>query len=76
MLIRLCIVVSIVKKVIHDNIWAVQFHPEFNAKVMLAYVEEESQALSKEGFDVDKLKNRIQDHSYGQCLLRRFISLV
>lgn len=62
--------------VIHDNIWGVQFHPEFNAKVMLAYVEQESQALSREGFDVDKLKNTIQDHSYGQCLLRRFISLV
>lgn len=62
--------------VIHDNIWGVQFHPEFNAEVMLAYVEEESQALIREKFDIGKLKNSIKDHSYGQCLLRRFISLV
>lgn len=62
--------------VIHDNIWGVQFHPEFNAAVMLACVEEESPALIREGFNVDKLKSSLKDHSYGQCLLRRFISLV
>lgn len=62
--------------VIDDNIWGVQFHPEFNADVMLGYVEQESQALTSEGFDIDKLKISLKDHSYGQCLLRRFISLV
>jgi GMP synthase (glutamine-hydrolysing) len=62
--------------VVHDNIWGVQFHPEFNAAVMLAYVEEESQSLVREGFDIDKLKRSLKDHSYGQCLLRRFISLI
>lgn len=61
--------------VIHDNIWGVQFHPEFNAQVMLAYVEEESRALIRDGFDIDKLKNSLLDHSYGQRLLRRFIGL-
>ncbi|MDR7867115.1 MAG: glutamine amidotransferase [Sporomusaceae bacterium] len=61
--------------VIHDNIWGVQFHPEFNAAVMLAYIEEESPALLREGFDIDKLKNSLADNSYGQRLLRRFISL-
>lgn len=62
--------------VIHDNIWGVQFHPEFNAPIMLAYIEEESRSLSSEGFDVDKLKNSLLDNPYGQRLLRRFISLV
>ena len=62
--------------VIHDNIWGVQFHPEFNAAVMLDYVEAESRALIRAGFDIDKLKKSLMDHSYGQCLLRRFISLV
>lgn len=62
--------------VIHDNIWGVQFHPEFNAAVMRAYIEEESPALIREGFDVDKLKNSLVENSCGQRLLRRFISLV
>lgn len=62
--------------VIHDNIWGVQFHPEFSTEIMLGYVEEERRALIREGFDIDKLKNSLQDHAYGQCLLRRFISLI
>jgi GMP synthase (glutamine-hydrolysing) len=62
--------------VIHDNIWGVQFHPEFTAAVMLAYVEEESRALIQAGFAIDKLKDSLMDNSYGQRLLRRFISLV
>ncbi|MDT8902401.1 glutamine amidotransferase [Anaeroselena agilis] len=62
--------------VLHDNIWGVQFHPEFDAAVMLAYIEEEREALIREGFDVEKLQASLQDNSYGQLLLRRFVSLV
>ena len=61
--------------VIHENIWGVQFHPEFNTAVMRAYIEAESQALIRESFDIDKLKRSLVDNSYGQRLLRRFISL-
>jgi len=61
--------------VIHDNIWGVQFHPEFDAEVMSDYVEKERPALIREGFCIDKLKNSLQNNSYGQRLLRRFISL-
>lgn len=62
--------------VIHDNVWGVQFHPEFDAKVMQAYIEIEQAALSKAGFGIEDLKNSLKDHSYGQSLLRRFIGLV
>jgi GMP synthase (glutamine-hydrolysing) len=62
--------------VIHDNIWGVQFHPEFNAGVMLSYIEEESRSLVQAGLDIDKLKKSLNDHTYGRCLLRQFISLV
>lgn len=62
--------------VIHDHVWGVQFHPEFDAKVMLAYVDIEQPALRKAGFVIDELKNSLKEHLYGQMLLRRFISLV
>ncbi len=61
--------------VIGDNVWGVQFHPEFDAAIMLAYVEEERESLAREGYAVDKLKASLRDHPYGRALLRRFIGL-
>jgi GMP synthase (glutamine-hydrolysing) len=61
--------------VIHDNIWGVQFHPEFSAAVMRAYIDEDSRALALAGFDPGALQNAVIDHPYGQQLLQRFISL-
>lgn len=61
--------------VIRDNIWGVQFHPEFSADVMRAYIDEDSEALALAGFDTGALRNSVIDHPYGQLLLRRFLSL-
>jgi GMP synthase (glutamine-hydrolysing) len=62
--------------VLRDNIWGVQFHPEFTAGIMRAYIEEESAELIREGIDPDALKNSLREHRYGQLLLRRFLELV
>ena len=62
--------------VIDENVWGVQFHPEFNAAVMRAYIQKQSRTLLQEGYDIEKLNLSVTDHSYGQLLLRRFISLV
>jgi GMP synthase (glutamine-hydrolysing) len=61
--------------VIHDNIWGVQFHPEFSADIMRAYIDENSEDLASAGFDTSVLLNSVTDHPYGQMLLRRFLSL-
>lgn len=61
--------------VIHDNIWGVQFHPEFNAGVTLSYVEKLEEALLKEGKDVEGIKKSVTEHPYGEMLLRRFVKL-
>lgn len=62
--------------VIDENVWGVQFHPEFNADIMRSYIHEQSHALIQEGYTIEKLNLSVIDHSYGQLLLRRFISLV
>lgn len=61
---------------INENIWGVQFHPEFNADVTRAYINEQKEILIKEGYDQDKLYNSVQEHAYGKLLLKRFIELV
>lgn len=60
---------------INKNIWGVQFHPEFNAAVTRAYIDEQKESLMREGYDLDKLYNSVQEHKYGKLLLRRFIEL-
>lgn len=62
--------------VLHDNIWGVQFHPEFNAGVTRLYIEEGKDKLKKEGYDVEKLLGSVQENVYGEILLKRFIELV
>ncbi len=61
--------------VIRDNVWGVQFHPEFTAAIMREYVDEDAPSLGEEGFDVAALKESLKEHPYGRLLLRRFISL-
>lgn len=61
--------------VIHDNIWGVQFHPEFNEEVMRAYIEKEKSTLQREGLALERIVHSVTDHAYGRRLLRRFITL-
>lgn len=61
---------------INENMWGVQFHPEFNADITRAYINEQKESLMKEGYDPDKLYNSVQEHMYGKLLLKRFIELV
>ncbi|WP_054261479.1 glutamine amidotransferase [Propionispora sp. 2/2-37] len=61
--------------VIHDNIWGVQFHPEFNEAVMRTYIEKERVILQQEGHDLERITYSLTDHTYGRRLLRRFITL-
>jgi len=59
-----------------DNAWGVQFHPEFSADIMSAYVSEQSAALLKEGHNVDELKAAICHTDAANRLLKRFMMIV
>ena len=55
--------------------WGVQFHPEFDADVMRAYLEARSEILRAEGIDPDPLVRGVTETPQGPELLRRFAAL-
>jgi GMP synthase (glutamine-hydrolysing) len=61
--------------VVGDNIWGVQFHPEFNAEVVRAYVHDDDRLLRAEGQDPDRIRAQIEETSCGREILRRFARL-
>ncbi|MDD5271459.1 MAG: glutamine amidotransferase [Methylovulum sp.] len=59
-----------------ENAWGVQFHPEFSADIMQAYVSEEEAELREEGFDTDTLQTAIAETPAAYALLARFMDIV
>ncbi|MGZ5009036.1 MAG: glutamine amidotransferase [Methylobacter sp.] len=59
-----------------ESAWGVQFHPEFSADIMTAYVREQSDALLKQGHDVAALMSSIADTDAANALLKRFATIV
>ena len=55
--------------------WGVQFHPEFDADVMRAYLEARREILRSEGIDPDALVREVAETPQGPELLRRFAAL-
>ncbi len=49
-----------------------QFHPEFSADAMRAYIELRAANLATEGLDVEALRNGVTDAPHALALLRRF----
>ena len=60
---------------LNQNIWCVQFHPEFNAEISRMYIDIEKEYLSKAGYDMDVLHTSINESAYGKILLKRFVRL-
>jgi GMP synthase (glutamine-hydrolysing) len=59
-----------------DNAWGVQFHPEFSADIMRAYVSEQMPSLLKEGHNVEELTAAICITDAANSLLKRFMTIV
>ncbi len=58
-----------------DNVWGVQFHPEFNVTAVRAYAEDDREVLRAEGQDPDRISAQIEETIYGTKILRRFARL-
>ncbi|KPQ20538.1 MULTISPECIES: glutamine amidotransferase [unclassified Halomonas] len=56
--------------------WSVQYHPEFTAPVMRAYLERQRAALRDQGEDPDALLSAVQDTPEASSLLRRFMAFI
>ena len=61
---------------INGNIWGVQFHPELNADIVLAYIEHEKKYLIEEGYNVEQLKSSVCNNFSGKLLLDRFMEFI
>lgn len=61
---------------LHDTLWGVQFHPEFNAAITRAYIEEQSERLIEEGYQINTLKESVKEHIFGELLFKRFLELI
>jgi len=61
---------------IGKNAWGVQFHPEFDAQIMRAYIQDNQEILRSESQDPDALAASILDTGCGTGILRRFAAVV
>jgi len=59
-----------------ERAWGVQFHPEFDAQTVRAYVTTRRDKLRGEGLDPDALLAEVREAPSGQRLLRRFAELI
>ncbi|NTW70527.1 MAG: glutamine amidotransferase [Chlorobiaceae bacterium] len=56
--------------------WGVQFHPEYSAAVMEAYIAAQAESLSRKGRDVEKLLYEVIDTPFARSVLTNFGALV
>jgi len=52
--------------------WGVQFHPEYNAKIMRCYIEEDAAELEPLGLNIPELLNAIEETPIAAQILRNF----
>jgi GMP synthase (glutamine-hydrolysing) len=56
-------------------VWGLQFHPEFSAPVIRAYLEAKRDALLAEGADPERLLAEVEETRWGNDILARFAEL-
>jgi len=59
-----------------ERAWGVQFHPEFDADVVRAYLTARRELLLAEGLDPEALWRAASDSPHGTAILRRFARLL
>lgn len=59
-----------------ERAWGVQFHPEFDAEVIRAYLAARREIIRSEGGDPEALERDVEETPHGPKLLRRFAELM
>lgn len=59
-----------------ENVWGVQFHPEFNAAAMRFYLRRFEKRLTDEGQDVRRLLEEVRETPLSGSLIQKFCELV
>ena len=55
--------------------WGLQFHPEFSARIVQAYISERREELVREGLDPGQLMSSVRPTREAASLLKRFVQL-
>ena len=61
---------------IDQHIFGVQFHPEFTAPIIHAYIDEQAERLQADGFSITALHETVIEQDYGRILLEMFVRSV
>lgn len=59
-----------------NHIWGTQFHPEFVANMTKEYLEFDKEKIKNSGKNYKDIYSKIEENSYGEILLNRFIEIV
>ena len=59
-----------------ENVWGVQFHPEFSGTVMSEYIRYRADALREEGLVPEQLLGSTTDTEEAKSVLREFVGLL
>lgn len=60
----------------NESTWGVQFHPEIDADIMRAFLEERRELIAREGLDPQALLEAVEEAEAGASVLDRFVELV
>jgi GMP synthase (glutamine-hydrolysing) len=60
----------------NESTWGVQFHPELDADIMRAFLEERRELITNEGLDAARLLADVDDAPAGASTLDRFVDLL
>ena len=55
--------------------WGVQFHPEYDCRIMRDYILAQADSLADSGRDIDSLLHAVRETPTANSILRRFASL-
>jgi GMP synthase (glutamine-hydrolysing) len=58
-----------------ENVWGVQFHPEFSAPVVSEYIQYRAEALREEGLSPECLLEKTTDTEDAKTVLRQFAAM-
>lgn len=58
-----------------ETTWGVQFHPEVDAEIMRAFLEERRALIEGEGLDAEALLESVDDALAGASMLARFVEI-
>ena len=58
-----------------ENVWGVQFHPEFSGPVMSEYIRHRAEAIREEGLNPECLLGNTTDTEEAKSVLRKFVDM-